>query len=53
MCECCGGDCKLTTGEYQDIRCKCGTILLLCPGNYHGDKEYWICPDCESTYVVK
>lgn len=29
---------------------RCNTELLLCPADFPWHEEYWICPECESTY---
>lgn len=30
---------------------KCEHELELCPADWPWHEEYWICPNCESTYV--
>ena len=30
---------------------KCGHELDLCPADFPWHEDYWICPECESTYV--
>ena len=30
---------------------RCSVSCELCPADYPWNEEYWICPNCESTYV--
>ena len=30
---------------------RCSAECELCPADLPWNPEYWICPDCESTYV--
>lgn len=32
---------------------RCDGELILCPANYPWNEQFWICVECESTYVFK
>ena len=35
-------------------RCeRCEAVLVLCPPNFPFSPQYWICPDCDSTYCYE
>ena len=36
------------------MRCeRCKGELILCPADFPWHTQYWICVECESTYVFK
>lgn len=38
----------------QMTKCpRCGGELHLCPANWPWNPDYWICVDCDSTYVFE
>jgi len=50
-CEACGEHCL-------DCKClptcaRCKHNLDLCPADWPWNPTYWICPECESTYVYE
>ena len=32
---------------------KCKSALLLCPADHPWNPDFWICPECESTYIYE
>ena len=32
---------------------KCNHQLELCPADYPWNPQYWICPQCDSTYIFE
>ncbi len=38
--------------DSKDYLCeKCHSELILCPAVWPWNPEFWICPQCDSTYV--
>ena len=35
------------------MKCRCGEECILCPADWPWNPEYWICPKCDSTYVIE
>jgi len=34
------------------MKCQCGSECELCPGDWPWSPDFWICPVCDSTYVI-
>lgn len=55
--ECCPDCGKMMCPTNSEMRIiaeckKCNTELALCPGNWIWEEGYWICPNCEATYIT-
>jgi hypothetical protein len=35
------------------IKCQCGEKCELCPADWPWNPDYWICPKCDSTYIIE
>lgn len=32
---------------------RCQTELILCPSDWPWNPDFWICPECDSTYIYE
>ncbi len=40
--------------QQEEHKCeKCSTELELCPADWPFNPDFWICPQCDSTYIFE